>query len=574
MAKRRLVIDSDEQSPFFLLIDGGSLTVGGTNEQAATVLEKLRVVRIRCELEVECDKATVRQDEPGQQPGTPRDVRFGELIQAAGARVFLERTGEGSSVTLPAAVVPTPTPPPAAETPDEQPALELRLRVIDGADQGQTFPLPESGTVTLGKDRKFAEIVLHDLYVARAHCMLEIEGGKVVVADGGSLNTLINGRKITRQEMALGDILRIGNSHLRLEVAVPGEEFAKVGGPRIEEEQKPPAVAKEADAGPESSIEIEVVEEEQEEQEPLPDGASEPVRLLHAWREKLTQLTGQSFGHYKLGSVLGMGRSGVVFRAEDTKSGQALAVKVLSPQFPQNDQELQRFARTVKSMLPLRHPHLVGLHGAGKTGAYTWIAREYVEGDSVAKVLKRLAKSRKYDVRRACRVALHVGWALNFARKNRLRHGKVNPLNILVQREDKAARLADLGLGPALEGSQLWGAVLEHRPLVELAYLSPEQATPGAFVDELSDQYGLGAVLYTLLTGQPPFTGASAEEVLEQVRGGDRPERPTRLNPSVPATLEGIVLKMLTKHQEDRYPTPAEMLAELEPVAKEVGVAI
>src|SRR5262249_42485554 len=106
--------------------------------------------------------------------------------------------------------------------------------------------------------------------------------------------------------------------------------------------------------------------------------------------------------------------------------------------------------------------------------------------------------------------------------------------------------------------------------LSELSYLSPEQADPGAFVDELSDLYGLGAVVYALLTGRPPFIGDSAEEVLEQVRGGTRVARPSALNPDVPAPLEKVVLKMLARRQEDRYQTPAELLADVVPIAAEL----
>src|SRR5262249_37239577 len=138
--------------------------------------------------------------------------------------------------------------------------------------------------------------------------------------------------------------------------------------------------------------------------EPLPANASEPVRLLHVWREKLAQLSGQTFGHYKLGPVLGRGRCGVVFQAEDAKTGQTVALKVFSPQFPQGNQELQRFAGVMKGILPLRHPNLVALYGAGKTGTYTWIAREYVEGESLTQVIRRSAEKGRFLEARACRV--------------------------------------------------------------------------------------------------------------------------------------------------------------------------
>jgi hypothetical protein len=555
MAKRRLLINPDDQGQFLLQVQGGTVMVRGARPDAAAVLQNVRIVRIRCELEVEADHVTVRTDEPGT-PGTPRELTPGQTLQGGGSRVSLE------AAVLDSASTPVPDQPMGAA------GLEKRLRVIDGANRGQLFPLPESGTVTLGKDRKLANIALNDIYVAKAHCRLEIDGDKVVVVDAGAqgvLGTLVNGKKIARHDLALGDILRIGNTHLRLEAAVPGEEPAKRAAPEADEEEEIEVAVEE-----EEPVTDEEPAADEEEAEPPPATASEAARLLHAWRHKLGQLSGQAFGHYKLGELIGRGRAGVVFRAEDAKTGQTVALKVFSPQFPQGDEELQRFARVMKTMLPLRHGNLVGLYGAGKTGAYTWVAQELVEGVNLALVIPRLAESRRFDVRRSCRVAIHLARALDFARQHRLRHGRVTPRNILVARRGRVVKLADLMLGAVLEKSHLEQAIQEHRPLSELSYLSPEQADPGAFVDELSDLYGLGAVVYALLTGRPPFIGDSAEEVLEQVRGGTRVARPSALNPDVPAPLEKVVLKMLARRQEDRYQTPAELLADVVPIAAEL----
>ncbi|HEX5272340.1 MAG TPA: FHA domain-containing serine/threonine-protein kinase, partial [Gemmataceae bacterium] len=433
------------------------------------------------------------------------------------------------------------------------------------------FVLPETGTVSLGKDRKYADFILHDLYVARAHCRLKIVGDKVEVIDDDGHGIQINGKKAIRQELGLGDVLRVGNSHLRLEAVVQGEEFAKVAGagaaaPAEDDEPVELTVMEEGD-----DVEgAEVIEEEEEESEPVPAGASEAVRLLAAWRVKLSGLSGQTFGHYKLGEVLGRGRCGVVFQAEDDRTKQAVALKVFSPQFPQGNEELQRFAAGMKGLLPLRHPNLVSLLGAGKTGTYTWVAREFVEGESASNLIRRQVRKEEYDVAKACRVAVQVGRALDFARQQRLRHGKVNPANILLRKGGRVVKLADLMLGGILEGSQLGRAVLEHRPAAELGYLAPEQADPEAFVDELSDIYGLGAVVYALLTGRPPFVGDTEEEVLEHLRGSTRVPRPTTINPDVPADLEKVVMKMVARRQEDRYQTPGELLADLKPVVAEL----
>ena len=317
-----------------------------------------------------------------------------------------------------------------------------------------------------------------------------------------------------------------------------GEEVARMAGAgdpdaiEVVEDDKPVEVLVEDDG--DTPDEVEVVTDEEAAEEALADDASEPARLLHVWRSKLAQLSGQTFGHYRIGPLLGRGRAGVVFQADDQRTGKPVALKVFSPQFPNGSQELARFTSVMKGLLPLRHPHLVALLGAGKTGTYTWVAREYVEGESLAELLRRLAAKGRYDETRACRVALHLGRALDFARQHQCRHGKITPANVLVQRKNKAAKLADLMLGSVLERSRLGAAVEETRPLAELGYLAPEQAEPGVFVDELSDLYGLGAVVFALLTGRPPFVGDTADEILAQVRGPARraaPEQPERRHP-------------------------------------------
>jgi serine/threonine-protein kinase len=220
----------------------------------------------------------------------------------------------------------------------------------------------------------------------------------------------------------------------------------------------------------------------------------------------------------------------------------------------------------------LRHDHVVTLFAAGKNAPFTWLAREFVDGESVSRVLRRQERDEEHDVELAARVALHVTRALVFGRENRLRHGAISPSSILIRKNDQVVKLSGFMQQAALEGSVLAEAVKELRSPAEAAYLSPEQATPGAFVDETSDMYALGAVVYAMLTGRPPFTGKTTDEVLEQIRGGGRPERPTKLNRDVPAGFETVVIKLLEKQPEYRYSTPSQLLSDLEPVAAELGV--
>jgi hypothetical protein len=545
-------------------------------------LQHLRITRIHCELEVEGDHVTLKGDQPSD--AAPQELRPGEIHNASGSQFHLEVEQE-SPIEAEDVKLLDEDAVGAAQKPSETAAsdqalaaagVQKRLLVIDGADQGHSFPLPESGTVSLGKDRNRADLILHDIYVARVNCLLTVEGDKVIVAhESGDGGTMINGRKITREEMRPGDVLRVGNSHLRLEFSLAGEEIGKFAGDESDEgafevvEDDETAVevvedesAQLAEAVEVADDEVEVVEEGEE-----GEGDSEAVRQLRVLRDKLLQLSGHPFGNYHLGAVLGRGACGVVFQAEHVQSGQVVALKVISPLFPHGEQELTRFARFMKVLLSLRHPHLVALAGAGKTGPYTWVAREYVDGESLTEVIDRLGKSNRIDWKLGWRVAVQVASALDFAGKYHLRHGKITPANLFLSRNNKGVKLADLMLGSALAGSRLWTAGLDCRPLSELVYLAPEQTAVDASEDTRSDVYSLGAVVYTLLTGRTPFLGSTRDEVLDQVHGPARAPRPTTLNAAIPALLEKVVLKMLAKRPDDRYQTPAELLADLEQVA-------
>src|SRR5207237_1350805 len=115
-----------------------------------------------------------------------------------------------------------------------------------------------------------------------------------------------------------------------------------------------------------------------------PRAPEEPGKLPRLPPERLGELAGRTLGHFQLGAVLGQGHCGIVFRAHDLKTDQAVALKVLPPIFPADDAEMQRFVRAMKPAFALHHPGLVALRGLGRTGPYVWLAAELVEGESVA----------------------------------------------------------------------------------------------------------------------------------------------------------------------------------------------
>lgn len=412
--------------------------------------------------------------------------------------------------------------------------MPWQLFVVDGADAKRVFPLPESGSVLIGNSHKHADICLHDLYVARVHCHIDVVDGKVVVTPQPSASgTFVNKVKLTdKHEMQEGDVLRIGNSHLRL-------------GPA-------------AAAAPPKP----------------PPGTPQPLPHLPA--ERLGELEGHTLGHYSLEETLGRGTCSAVFRAQDLKSEQTVTLKVLSPEFPADQDELSNFIPAMRKALHLRHDNLVMLLGVGRALPYTYVVREYVPGESLATVLERMAASGggRPKWQHALHLAQEIGEALDYVHRQGLYHGQVTPHNILIRASDKQAKLANLMLNQALEGSVVAAHARPRQRERDAAYLAPEQTEEGAFVDGLSDLYGLGAVVYARLTGRPPLAGKTVAETLQLIRTGTV-MRPRRLNPTVPDEFEVVVLRLLARLQEDRYPSAAALLADLEPLEDkaELGAA-
>jgi serine/threonine protein kinase len=405
--------------------------------------------------------------------------------------------------------------------------MPRQLMVIDGADRGQSFLLPDAGTIRIGNSRKNTDICLHDLFVARVHCHVDVADGKVTVSDELKPNgILVNGAKVAQQELQPGDVVRVGNSYLRLE---------------------------EADASALTDTKIN-------------GAATEPGKLPHLPRERLGALTGHFLGHYELGIALSHGHYGVVFRARHDKTEQSAALKVLPAGFPANDEEMQRFIRAMKPRMALQHPGLVALRGVGKSGPYVWVAAEFVEGESAATVIRRWQSAGKFKWRAALRSALQLSKVLELLHQHHLVHANITPANVLLPEDGTAARLNDLGLWDALIGSELQEQTLEKKFLAELPYLSPEHADPEAPVDDLSDQYSVGAVIYGLLTGRPPCEGATTEETIEKVRTA-LPARPKEFQKSIPDAFQAVVLRMLARRPEDRYPGAGPLVADLEAVA-------
>ncbi len=256
---------------------------------------------------------------------------------------------------------------------------------------------------------------------------------------------------------------------------------------------------------------------------------------------------------------LGVGAMGKVYLARQLSQNRDVALKILSRHLTRNRTFLKRFLREARVMARLDHPNIVRCYGLGTTKGRPFFAMEYADGGSLRQWLVRLGR---FEVGDALYVLAACARALQHAHERGLVHRDVKPDNVLLTRFG-VVKLADLGLAKALREDV--SVTQTGHGAGTPVYMAPEQARNAKYVDRRSDIYALGCVLYDMLTGQLPFRGESALEViLAKFDGQFVPAR--RLNPAVPVPLERVLGRMLAPQPAWRYQNCGELLADLEPL--------
>jgi zinc protease len=304
------------------------------------------------------------------------------------------------------------------------------------------------------------------------------------------------------------------------------------------------------------------------------------VESLILERERSSQghsSAGRMIGHYKVVSLLGKGGMGEVYLAEDTRLGRKVALKLLPPQFTNDEERLRRFQQEARAVSALNHPNIITVYDIGHSDSGFYIATEFVEGETVRQHISK----RILSISRALDIAIQAAGALASAHAAGIAHRDIKPENIML-RPDGYAKMLDFGLAKLTETqrespdtSAPTRAQVDTQPgavMGTAAYMSPEQAR-GQVVDSRTDIFSLGAVIYEMIGGRAPFEGESNSDIIAAILYKEPPPL-ARYSREAPEELEWIVAKALRKDKEERYQTAKELLGDLKNLQRKLELEV
>jgi serine/threonine-protein kinase len=268
--------------------------------------------------------------------------------------------------------------------------------------------------------------------------------------------------------------------------------------------------------------------------------------------EPLAHLTTALADRYRVERELGQGGMATVYLAHDLRHDRKVALKVLRPELSAI-LGAARFLGEIKTTANLQHPHILGLFDSGEADGVVFYVMPYVEGESLR---ARLRREKQLPVDDAVRIAREVADALDYAHRHGVIHRDIKPENILLH--DGRALVADFGIALAAARSDGGSRMTETgMSLGTPAYMSPEQAMGEREITAKSDVYALGCVLYEMLTGEPPFTGPTAQAIIARVMT-EEPRSLTLQRKTVPPHVESAAVRALAKLPADRFATAAQ----------------
>ncbi|HXG60728.1 MAG TPA: serine/threonine-protein kinase [Planctomycetota bacterium] len=262
---------------------------------------------------------------------------------------------------------------------------------------------------------------------------------------------------------------------------------------------------------------------------------------------------------YELLSKIGQGAMGTVYKARQVSMDRIVAIKILSPRYSKDRSFVERFVREARAVAKLNHENIILGIDVGEAGGVHYFVMEYVDGVPLSSVLKREGR---LDEKRCLTIGLQIARALSHAHKHGIVHRDIKPENIMIA-SSGLAKLCDLGLAKQTKGDA--GVTMDGTSVGTPNYISPEQARGEENIDTRSDIYSLGASLYHMATGSPPFSGSNPMVVMTK-HVTEFPEPPRKRNPALSEAFSALILRMMQKRREDRPQDPDALIAEMERV--------
>ena len=267
---------------------------------------------------------------------------------------------------------------------------------------------------------------------------------------------------------------------------------------------------------------------------------------------------------YEIIKKIGDGGMAFVYKAKDILLNRIVAVKVLRPEFVDDDEFLGKFKREAEAVASLSHPNIVNVYDVGEEGKVHYIVMEYVDGQNLKEIIKNEGTLDEYT---ALDITKQIAKALGAAHKKGIIHRDIKPHNILISNEGRVVKVADFGIAKAVSNSTMTnvGSIIG-----SVHYFSPEQAK-GKFVSNNADLYSLGIVLYEMIIGKVPFRGDSPISIALQ-HINDEIEFTSDEQISIPQSVRTIIKKLTEKSSVDRYQSAEEVIEDIEYIEKNIDL--
>ena len=392
-----------------------------------------------------------------------------------------------------------------------------KLRILTGDKVGLEFPINQL-RVIIGRELT-CSIVLEEPVLSRRHCVITQDNNKFYVADLKSKNgTYLNGQRIEKTELEDGDIIRVGNTRF---------EFITEDG-------------KKSDADKKSEF-------------ALKRPTMETVQAIDP-------MIGKTIDKYKFVEKIGEGGLGAVYKVWNEENEMWGALKLMNKSAAMEEDQVQRFKREHEIGEKLIHPNIVQVLDFGQWQNTFYLVMEYVEGHGLQDILDIRGR---LSPRGALKVAVQIARALEYAFTLKIIHRDIKPENILIT-PNGVVKILDLGLAKRIKEKAGSSSITQRgEGIGTLHYMAPEQTVNARDADQRADIYSLGATLYHMIAGQPPFDAEGIWEFVELIQNA--PPKPlTDIVPDLPVEIWKIVEKALRKKPEQRYQEPSEIRKDLE----------